>query len=94
MLEFQTAILALEDDGCTVLEIDGIMRKLLNQLKSRLQDKFYGSKNRSILTKLPNAEKEIFNKEAEQFSKGPSGIWKNVLILVRSLYTKCSLSFH
>lgn len=67
MLEFQTAILALENDGCTVLEIDGIMRKLLNQLKSRLQDKFYGSKNRSILTKLPNAEKEIFNEEAEQF---------------------------
>lgn len=65
MIHFQTAILALENDGCTVLEIDGIMRKLLNQLKSRLQDKFYGSKNRSILTKLPNAEKGNFNKEAK-----------------------------
>ncbi|KAF2887629.1 hypothetical protein ILUMI_18544, partial [Ignelater luminosus] len=40
--EFQVAILALESDACTVLEIDSEMRKLMSHLKNRLDDKFFG----------------------------------------------------
>lgn len=48
MSEFQSAILALESDACTILEIDGVMTKLLSHLKNRLDDKFCGSRNKTL----------------------------------------------
>lgn len=70
MSEFHTAILTLESDSCTILEIDQVMNKLILHLKSRMEGKFYGSKNKTVLkTVSPPEEKEIFCAEADDFLK-------------------------
>lgn len=67
MSEFQIAILALESNTCTILEIDSVMKKLMNQLQNRLDDKFFGSKNKTLLKNFSELEKNIFCAEAELF---------------------------
>lgn len=65
--EFQNAILALECDSCTVVEIHGVMNKLLNSLNSRLIDKFYGSKANTTIGKLSEEDRMAFESEASCF---------------------------
>ncbi|XP_036332659.1 uncharacterized protein LOC118749947 [Rhagoletis pomonella] len=67
--DFQTSVLALESDSSTIVDVDHIMRKLLNTLQSKLKDKYFGSKTKSILAKLPQNERNIFKEEAENFLK-------------------------
>lgn len=69
MPEFNLTITALENDSCTITEVDDIMRKLMSHLKNRLKDKFYGSKNKEILKKMNDRERAQFTSETEQFLK-------------------------
>lgn len=69
MTEFQTAILALESNACTVIEIDDVMRTLLGHLRNRLNDKFFGSKNKILLKNVSDHDKNLFSVEDENFSK-------------------------
>jgi hypothetical protein len=61
------AVRELESDLCLSLDVDDIMRDLLNQLETRVVDQFFGSNVRSILKKLPEVEREKIIFEANFF---------------------------
>lgn len=65
--EFSKVILQLESDSCTILEIDHVMQHLLSQLRSRLDDNFFGSKVRSILKNLSEEQICTFKSQAHKF---------------------------
>lgn len=67
MHEFHASILALENDSCTILDLHGIMTKLMSGLNQRVNDCFYGSKANSIIKSLSLNERETFELEANQF---------------------------
>lgn len=65
--EFTKVILLLESDSFTILDIDHAMRSLSDQLKSRLSDKFFGSKVRDIFRKLTEDQRNKFTSQAHIF---------------------------
>lgn len=69
MQEFHSAILCLESDSCTILDLHDVMTRLMNSLKCRLNDKFYGSKVGTVLNKISSDEQKMFTSEADEFLK-------------------------
>lgn len=67
MQEFNVATLSLESDSSTITDIHTIMCKLLNSLKSRIKDEFYGSKTISIIKHLSIEDRNFFKSEANTF---------------------------
>ena len=56
---FEKAVLQLEKDNGTIMELYGIMNGLRGSLKDRMEDKFFGSTARTILSKLSTNEHRI-----------------------------------
>ena len=53
---FEKAVLQLEKDNGTIMELYGIMNRLRGSLNERMEDKFFGSTARTILSKLSTNE--------------------------------------
>lgn len=91
--EFNKVILLLENDSYTILDIDHAMQSLLDQLKNRLADNFFGSKVRGIFRNLTENQRHKFTSQAhiflqraikyleERYDFGPNGIYKKIGLL-------------
>ncbi|KYN32553.1 hypothetical protein ALC56_13034 [Trachymyrmex septentrionalis] len=66
--EFSKVILLLESDSYIIIDIDNIIRNLVNQLQSQLDDNFFDSKIRYIFKSI------TYSKERYYFS--PDAIYK------------------